>query len=94
MNFRDSLKVTLENKNNNKDFKQKIADEAIGAIAKIQTEDKDENIQKLDYMINLNKILENYDLVKELLDNELKARKKIKKKLAICKKEKDDERNI
>lgn len=64
-NFKQGLKVEKVKKQDN--FREKINIAVRESIANIETSDQDEEIQKIEYMINLKKIMDNYEQLRPIL---------------------------
>lgn len=67
--MRSIKEVEKEYKKNGEkiEFKDKIASEICESIRNIKTETKEEELQKLEYMINLNKIINNWEELRPIL---------------------------
>jgi len=63
--FKEKLKIKEVYKEN--DFRKKVNLVIIEAIASIETSSKSEEIEKVEYMLNLKKIMENYEDLKPIL---------------------------
>ena len=63
--FKQNLKVNEEKKENG--FREKISSAVIDAIANIETSNKYEEVLKIEYMINLRNIMDNYEELRPTL---------------------------
>ena len=87
-NFTNNLKInnkTISNiktvgdeyrkQESNLEFKDKIASGICESIKNIKAETKEEELQKLEYMINLNKIINNWEELRPILTRYFEEKK-------------------
>lgn len=69
-NFKESLKLvqdTYKKQGHRLEFKDKVALAVHNAILEIETENQEEDIMKKEYLMNLNKIICNYEELRPIL---------------------------